>query len=298
MTESPGHNHSYAQLVKLAAWASLTVAAILIATKLYAWLVTGSASLMAALTDSLLDAVASGMNFFVLRFALSPADDEHRFGHGKAESLAGLGQAAFISGSSLLLIFHAIGRIHQPVQVQGAHVGMWVSLLAILLTLALVAVQHWVVKRTGSIAIKADSLHYKGDLLLNASVLLAIWLAAKGVAHVDAVFAILIAIFLLYNAWTIALESGNSLMDRELLDEEQRKIIELALNHPEVHGVHGLRTRQAGPTKFIQLHLEMDDDIRLYDAHMISEAVEAEIAAEFADVDVIIHQDPVSLGRD
>ncbi|MCJ8269965.1 MAG: cation diffusion facilitator family transporter, partial [Psychrosphaera sp.] len=149
---------NYQQLVKLASWASLLAASLLIVSKLYAWMITGSASLMAALTDSLLDLVASGMNFFVIRFALEPADDEHRFGHGKAESLAGLGQAAFISGSSLLLVFHAISRIYQPVEVQHPHIGMWVSAFSIVITLILVMFQQWVVKQTQSVAIKADSL--------------------------------------------------------------------------------------------------------------------------------------------
>lgn len=254
--------------------------------------------MMAALTDSLLDVVASGMNFFVIRYALEPADDEHRFGHGKAESLAGLGQAAFISGSSLLLVFHAIDRIYKPVQVEQHEVGMWISAFSIGVTLLLVIFQQWVVKHTESVAIKADSLHYKGDLLLNAAVLCAIWLSAKGIAHVDSVFAILIAAFLLYNAWSIAIESGHNLMDRELSVDEQEKIIELVLSHPKVLGVHGLRTRQAGPTKFIQLHLEMDDDLTLFAAHNISEEVEKQIVETFGVVDLLIHQDPYSLGAD
>lgn len=288
----------YSRLVLLASWASLSVAAVLIVSKLYAWGITGSASLMAALTDSLLDAVASGMNFFVIRYALTPADDEHRFGHGKAESLAGLGQAAFISGSSLLLIFHAVNRIYQPVPLQHANVGLWVSFFAIAVTLLLVMFQHHVVKQTGSVAIKADSLHYKGDLLLNASVMAAIWFSAKGYVYVDAIAAILIALFLLYNAWSIALESGNSLMDRELSDEEQQKILDLVNAHPQVRGVHGLRTRQAGHTKFIQMHLALDDELSLYDAHSIADEVEQQILETFPNADVIIHEDPVSVCKD
>lgn len=285
----------YTHFVKLASWASLIVAGLLIVSKLYAWAITGSASLMAALTDSLLDAVASGMNFFVIRYALMPADDEHRFGHGKAESLAGLGQAAFISGSSLLLIFHAINRIYQPVPIQHHEIGLWVSGFAIVATLMLVMFQQYVVRRTGSVAIKADSLHYKGDLLLNASVMVAIWLTAAGVAYVDSIAAILIALFLLYNAWSIALESGNSLMDRELSNEEQQKILALAANHPQVLSVHQLRTRQAGHTVFIQMHLSLDDNLSLIEAHRIGMAVEGEIKKAYPNADVIIHEDPVSL---
>lgn len=284
----------YQRLVKLASWGPLLAVSVLIVSKLYAWIMTGSASIMATLTDSVLDIGASGISFFVIRYALEPADDEHRFGHGKAESLAGLAQAAFICGSSLLLVFHAIGRLSQPAYLQHYAIGMWVAAFSIVVTLVLVLFQQWVVKQTNSVAIKADSLHYKGDLLLNAAVLLAIWLANKGVAYVDALFAILIALYLMYNAWTVAHESADSLMDKELSDEEHQKILELALNHPKVSGVHEFRTRQAGHTKFIQMHLEMDDSLTLYEAHLISEEVELALAAEFGEVDVIIHEDPES----
>jgi ferrous-iron efflux pump FieF len=289
-------NHDYQRWVKLASWASLLVAGLLIVTKLYAWAVTGSASLMAALTDSFLDAVASGMNFFVIRFALEPADDEHRFGHGKAESLAGLGQAAFICGSSLLLVFHAVSRMYQPVELHQPLLGMAVSIFAIVITLVLVSFQHFVVKRTGSVAIKADSLHYKGDLLLNGAVVVAIWLSTRGIAHVDAIFAILIAVFLIYNAWTIAIESAQSLMDAELSEQEQQQIMAIALAHPKVDCAHQLRTRQAGPTKFIQIHIAMDDDLTLFKAHQVAQDVERAIKEAFAHADVIIHQDPISVG--
>ncbi len=286
----------YSKWVKLASIASLSVAGLLIAIKLYAWGVTGAASLMAALTDSLLDAVASGMNFFVLRFALIPADDNHRFGHGKAESLAGLGQAAFISGSSVLLIFHAINRLYQPVPIAYPEIGIWVSVIAIGLTLALLVFQRLVIAKTGSVAIKADALHYKGDLLLNASVILAIVLSMQGVQYVDSITAILIALFLLYSAWSIALESGNSLMDRELTIEDQQVILRLAKSHPQVRGVHQLRTRQGGHTKFIQMHLSLDDELSLFAAHEIADEVELSIKQHFDNADVLIHQDPVSLG--
>ncbi len=285
----------YQHLVKLASWGPLIAVSLLIISKVYALVMTDSASIMATLTDSILDIAASGISFFVIRYALEPADNEHRFGHGKAESLAGLAQAAFICGSSMLLVFHAIGRLSQSAQMQHHEIGMWVAVFSIVVTLILVLFQVWVIKQTDSVAIRADSLHYKGDLLLNAAVLLAIWLAAKGIEYVDAIFAILIAIYLMYNAWTVAHESADSLMDKELSDEEHQQILALALGHPQVKGVHELRTRQAGHTKFIQMHVEMDDDLTLYAAHVISDEVEQSIIAMLGDVDVIIHEDPQSL---
>ncbi|MFT5161812.1 MAG: ferrous-iron efflux pump FieF [Alteromonadaceae bacterium] len=284
----------YIKLVKLASWAPLLVAGLLIVIKFYAWVMTGSASIMATLTDSILDIGASGISFFVIRYALEPADNEHRFGHGKAESLAGLAQAAFICGSSLLLVFHSIGRLSQPSPMLHPQIGMSVAVLAIVVTLLLVLFQQWIVKQTGSVAIRADSLHYKGDLLLNLAVLLAIWLTSKGIDYADAVFAIIIALYLMYNAWYVAHESADSLMDKELSDEEHEQILDMVLAHPDVSGVHEFRTRQAGHTKFIQLHLEMDDNLTLYQAHIISDQVEEALIAMLGEVDVIIHEDPQS----
>ncbi|MCF6435313.1 cation diffusion facilitator family transporter [Pseudoalteromonas sp. MMG022] len=268
----------------------------MIATKCWAWLASGSASMLGSLTDSLLDISASMMSFLVLSYALRPADDEHRFGHGKAEALAGLGQAAFIAGSAILLTFHAIERIFNPVVLKHSLLGVWVSLFAIVCTLLVVMVQYQVVKRTHSVAVKADSLHYKGDVLLNLAVLVAILLSNYGMSKADPIFAIAVAGYLLYNCWDIAKESAGHLMDKELPDEEKAEIVLLASSHEDVYGVHELRTRQSGKVKFIQLHLELDDDMPLMRAHAVSDEVVEMIQQAFeGELDVLIHQDPVSL---
>ncbi|OHU88654.1 MULTISPECIES: cation diffusion facilitator family transporter [Pseudoalteromonas] len=268
----------------------------MIATKCWAWLASGSASMLGSLTDSLLDISASMMSFLVLSYALRPADDEHRFGHGKAEALAGLGQAAFIAGSAILLTFHAIERIFNPVVLKNSLLGVWVSLFAIVCTLLVVMVQYQVVKRTHSVAVKADSLHYKGDVLLNLAVLVAILLSNYGMSKADPIFAIAVAGYLLYNCWDIAKESAGHLMDKELPDEEKAEIELLASSHEDVYGVHELRTRQSGKVKFIQLHLELDDDMPLMRAHAVSDEVVEMIQQAFeGELDVLIHQDPVSL---
>ncbi|ADT69633.1 cation diffusion facilitator family transporter [Pseudoalteromonas sp. SCSIO 43095] len=268
----------------------------MIATKAWAWLASGSASMLGSLTDSLMDITATLMSFLVLSYALRPADDDHRFGHGKAEALAGLGQAAFIAGSGCLLMFHGIERLINPVELSHSLLGVWVSIFAIACTLVIVFVQNKVVKHTESIAIKADSVHYKGDLILNAAVLLAILLAYYGVLYADPLFAIGVAGYLLYNSWDIATESASHLMDKELPDEEKQSIFEIARNHNDVYGVHGIRTRQGGKVKFIQLHLELDDNLPLIRAHKVADEVELMITQQFeSEVDILIHLDPLSL---
>ena len=290
------HNRSYEFWVKASSIVTMVMVSLMIATKAWAWLASGSASMLGSLTDSLMDITATLMSFLVLSYALRPADDDHRFGHGKAEALAGLGQAAFIAGSGCLLAFHGIERLINPVELTHSLLGVWVSIFAIVCTLVIVFVQNKVVKHTESIAIKADSVHYKGDLILNAAVLLAILLAYYGVLYADPLFAIGVAGDLLYNSWDIATESASHLMDKELPDEEKQSIFEIARNHNDVYGVHGIRTRQGGKVKFIQLHLELDDNLPLIRAHKVADEVEAMISARFeSEVDILIHLDPLSV---
>jgi len=290
------HNRSYEFWVKASSIVTMVMVSLMIATKAWAWLASGSASMLGSLTDSLMDITATLMSFLVLSYALRPADDDHRFGHGKAEALAGLGQAAFIAGSGCLLMFHGIERLINPVELLHSLLGVWVSIFAIACTLVIVYVQNKVVKHTESIAIKADSVHYKGDLILNAAVLLAILLAYYGVLYADPLFAIGVAGYLLYNSWDIATESASHLMDKELPDEEKQSIFEIARNHNDVYGVHGIRTRQGGKVKFIQLHLELDDNLPLIRAHKVADEVELMITQQFeSEVDILIHLDPLSL---
>jgi ferrous-iron efflux pump FieF len=290
------HNRSYEFWVKASSIVTMVMVSLMIATKAWAWLASGSASMLGSLTDSLMDITATLMSFLVLSYALRPADDDHRFGHGKAEALAGLGQAAFIAGSGCLLMFHGIERLINPVELSHSLLGVWVSIFAIVCTLVIVYVQNKVVKHTESIAIKADSVHYKGDLILNAAVLLAILLAYYGVLYADPLFAIGVAGYLLYNSWDIATESASHLMDKELPDEEKQSIFEIARNHNDVYGVHGIRTRQGGKVKFIQLHLELDDNLPLIRAHKVADEVELMITQQFeSEVDILIHLDPLSL---
>lgn len=284
------------RLMRRATYASVAVAGLLIAVKLAAYFATDSVSLLSTLLDSLLDAAASLVTLVAVRHALAPPDREHRFGHGKAEPLAALGQAAFIAGSSLLLLFEVARRLVDPQPVENTAIGVGVMLFSMVATVLLVAYQKWVVRRTGSIAINADSLHYLSDLLVNAAVILALLLATQlGWLLADPLFGAGIALYILHTAWRIARGALDMLMDRELPDEDRQRIRAIALRHPAVRQLHDLRTRAAGPTWFIQFHLELDGEMSLAEAHAISDAVEAEILAAFPGAEVIIHQDPAGI---
>lgn len=293
MTGAPDSPDGNGRLMRLASYAAVTVALVLIAAKLAAWLLTGSVALLSSLIDSVLDGFASMVAFIAIRQALAPADKEHRFGHGKAEPIAALAQAAFIVGSALFLSVEAARRLWAPQPLAQQEVGIAVMLFSILLTLALVAFQRHVIRRTGSLVVSADSLHYKGDLLINLSIIASLVLTGWfDFLLADPVFALGIACYLVWNARGIGGEALDMLMDRELPEEERRLILALARDHPGVLGVHDLRTRAAGPHRFIQMHLELDGAISLAEAHAIADAVEAKIEAAFNGAEVIVHQDP------
>jgi len=282
-----------AGLLKLASVASVITAGFLIVAKLIAWLMTGSVGLLASLVDSVMDSIASLINLFAIRYSLQPADEDHRFGHGKAEPLAGLAQAAFIAGSAIFLIFHAIDRLRYSHQLEQVGVGIGVMVLAIGLTLVLLAIQRYVIQKTNSTAIRADSLHYATDLLTNISILVALYLSTLGWNWADPVFAIGVALYIFYSAFQIGREAFEQLMDRELPDDILQKIQSIAMSHPEVTGTHETRTRQSGHTRFVQLHLELNENMSLKRAHEIADEVEAEIMAFLPGAEVMIHQDPI-----
>lgn len=287
--------HDYAKLVTLAAWTATVVATLLLIVKLAAWWVTGSVSLLASLIDSLLDIAASVVNLIVIRYSLQPADSEHRFGHGKAESLAALAQAMFISGSAIFLILNGVERFFRPHELQSPEYGVYVSLFAIVVTFALVRFQKQVVKKTGSQAIAADSLHYQSDLYMNAAIMVALGLSWLGFGVADAVFAVAIGCYILYSAAKMVYDAVQTLLDRQLPDDEIEKIRQICTEVDGVLGVHQLRTRMSGPVRFIQLHLELDDHIPLIEAHHISDEVERRLLGAFPQADILIHQDPYSV---
>lgn len=294
---SPQNNQldreSAARLMRWATYAAVGMASTLIVVKFVAWLMTDSVSLLSTLIDSFLDVAASTVNLLAVRHALEPADEEHRFGHGKAESLAGLAQSAFIAGSAVFLLLQAGERLYNPSPIDNTMVGYGVMVFSIVATVALVVFQKYVARRTQSLAINADSAHYTMDVLVNISVIVSLFLASEmGWAIADPLFAIAIAFYILHGAYEIGIEAYHVLMDRELPDEDRDQIRELALSHPQVNGLHDLRTRQSGPDVFIQMHLEMSGDITLHTAHDIAEQVMHMVEESYPRAEVLVHQDP------
>jgi ferrous-iron efflux pump FieF len=297
MPETASSADHSARLLKLATNASVTVALVLIAAKSYAWWQTQSVSILASLIDSLMDSGASLLNLIAVRYALMPADRNHRFGHGKAESIAALLQGLFIVASGLFLIVEATQRLLSPVPVSTAGLGIVVMLFTIAATLALLSLQAYVIRRTHSAAIRADALHYRTDVLTNSAVLLALVLAHFGWTGMDPLFALAIAVYILLAARTLIMDAVNELLDRELPEPRRQQILGIARAHPQVQGVHDLRTRAAGRVEFIEMHLELDEQMPLIKAHHIADQVVAAIRERIPTADVIIHQDPAGLNE-
>ncbi|WP_122662511.1 cation diffusion facilitator family transporter [Pseudomonas viridiflava] len=287
----------HARLLRLATRASLAVASILIVAKAVAWWLSGSVSLLAGLTDSLLDGAASFLNLLAVHYALRPADDDHRYGHGKAEALSGMAQALFIAVSACLIGFQAVERIQNPEPIGAPGLGIAVMLLSLALTFALLAFQHKVIKETGSAAIRADSLHYRSDMLLNMGILLALVLAWFGWQQLDAWFGLGISLYILWSAFQIARETISVLMDEELPVDVSARMLELACSVPGVLGAHDLRTRISGNHWFVQLHLELPGSLTLSVAHALCDQVEAAINSEYPKAEVLVHADPQEVVR-
>ena len=276
--------------------AAVAVASLLVVMKTIAYIVTDSIAMMASLADSALDVFASFVNLLAIRHALTPADREHRFGHGKAEPLAGLGQGAFITGSAAFLVIESVSRLIAPHRIEFPLVGLAVMVVSIVTTIFLVVAQRMVVRKTGSIAVGADRMHYLGDIVTNAGVILGIVASAQfGILVADPIIGMVVAVILAISAVHVFRQSYDQLMDRELPDADRDRIKEIVRTHRDVRSLHDLRTRMAGVNTFIQLHIELDPDIKLVRAHEISDEVEADIMAAFPRAQVIIHQDPAGV---
>ncbi len=284
------------RLKRLATYAAVAVAAILIAIKIWAWVATHSVAMLASLVDSTLDLVASGLNLVAVRHALTPADEEHRFGHGKAEALAGLGQAAFIGGSAAFLLFQSLERLIDPEPVHETTLGFGVIGVSIVLTVALVLFQRYVIARTRSLAISADHLHYATDIATNLGVVIAFVIAGLwGWQIADPLIGLAIALVIAWGALSILRGAYDELMDREFDEADRERIKEIVNRHAGVESLHDLRTRRAGHRSFIQLHLELPPAMTLLEAHRIADEVEDAIKKAFPDAEVITHQDPAGV---
>jgi ferrous-iron efflux pump FieF len=285
-----------ALLMRRATYAAIAVQGALVVIKLAAWIETDSVSMLSALLDSLLDVTAAAANLVAMRQAIAPADREHRFGHGKIEPLASLAQSGFIAGSAVVLMIQALHNLLHPVTVTNTGLGLAVMAFAVVATLGLLQYERSVVRRTGSLLVSGDALHNAGDLALNVGVILSLGLTAElGWSLIDPLFGGAIALWILYSAYHVAQKAVVQLMDRELPDEARARIRALALAHKEVSAVHDLKTRAAGPTAFIQIHLEMDGAMTLLESHRVADAVEIDILRAFPRAEIIVHQDPIGV---
>jgi ferrous-iron efflux pump FieF len=282
--------------MRRAAIASVCVSLLLLALKAVAYFTSNSVAMLASLADSALDLFTSSLNLFAIHEALTPPDKEHRFGHGKAEPLAGLAQGAFITASALFLVIQAVTRILEPEPIEHSIVALVVMFVSILAAICLILYERKVVAETGSVAVNADQTHYLGDLVTNVGVVVAIVLSTwAGWLLADPIITILVAGVMLYTAWGVGRQSLDQLMDHELPDAERERIKQIVKRHPSVRSLHDLRTRAAGLSKFIQVHIELDPAMPLAKAHEISDAVERDLCEAFPGAEVIIHQDPEGL---
>jgi ferrous-iron efflux pump FieF len=285
-----------ARLNRSAALASIAVAVLLAALKLRAVWSTGSSAMLGSLADTGLDLIASLATLAGVWIAAQPSDAEHRFGHGKAEALTAMFQVVLISISALGIAWRAIEQLLAGARVQAAGEGIGVSLIAIAATLGLLAWQRHVIRRTGSLAIATDHVHYKSDLLLNLAVIAALAMDQyAGIAGADPVFGLAIAVWLAWGAWKASHAAIEQLMDREWPEEKRERFLQVIARHPELCGVHDLRTRTSGNRDFVQFHVWVDPEMTVRHAHQVMDEIEAKLHAEFPEVEILIHPDPEGL---
>ncbi len=279
--------------MKIATIASITVASIIVLIKFFAWVKTDSLVILSSLIDSMLDVATSTINFVAVRYALQPPDKEHRFGHGKAEDIAALAQTIFIVGSGLFIVVEAVSRFFNLHPIQQEETGIIIMVISMVMTLGLVIFQKYVVHKTKSGVITADSYHYITDILANLLIIISLFASQKyGFMWIDPLLALIVAGYIFAGAWKISVRAFQNLMDREFDEKDRERIKNIVLAHPDVKGVHDLRTRAAGLRSFIQMHLELDGKITLNKAHEIADGLEQQIAKEFPHAEVMIHQDP------
>ena len=288
-----GHGASRSTLARSAAFASIAVAVLLVGLKSWAAWRTGSTAMLGSLADSALDLVASLATLVGVWVAAQPADREHRFGHGKAEALAAIFQVILIAFSAAGIAYRAVLRLAEGGQTAAAEEGIAVSAIAILATFALLGWQRYVIARTGSVAIRADNVHYQSDLLLNLAVIAAIALDQyAGFGAADPLFGLAIAAWLLWGAWRAAGEAIDQLLDREWPDDKRQAFVEAAAEHPELSNLHDLRTRSSGTHDFVQFHVDLPGNMTVQRAHDIIDRVEADLCRRFPAMELLIHIDP------
>lgn len=293
MTHGQAHHHA---LNRSAAFASIAVALLLVGLKVWAALSTGSTAMLGSLADTVLDLIASLATLLGVWIAAQPDDDNHRFGHGKAEALAAMFQVVLISISALSLAARAIGQWLIGARPEAAEGGIVVSAIAMVATLALIAWQRHVIRKTGSLAISTDHVHYQSDLLLNLAVIAALALDQyAGISGADPLFGLAIAVWLGWGAWKASQEAIEQLMDHEWPEDKKTRFLDVVARHPELRGLHDLRTRTSGNRDFVQFHVSVDPQMTVRAAHDVMDEIEAKLLAEFPGIEILIHPDPEGL---
>lgn len=279
-----------------AGMASVAIVLILVVIKTWAYWLSGSISVLASLTDSIVDAMVSLMSLMAIRHSLKPADASHRSGHGKVEGLAALVQSAFIAGAGVFLLLESLHSLFKPERIvpDKDPVVIVVMVVSLILSVVLVAIQGRLLRKAPSLAIKADRAHYSSDIVINSGAIAVLALQfSAGMAWVDPLFALLVALWMFRTAYTIVAQSVDMLLDRELSDDVRAEIIKIVRRHPRVHDLHDLRTSMSGMRMLVSLDIEVDPDISLAEAHSIAKAVESDILDKFPNAEVMIHEDPI-----
>ena len=283
-------------LVKSASIASLLVASTLIVLKYYAWISTSSVSMLGSLADSLIDFLASIFVFIAITYSFLPADEKHRFGYGKSEGLAAFIQSLLIGISGIYVFIEAIKRLLNPSQINQPNIAVWIILVSIVLTIALIMYQRYVVKKSQSMAIESDQYHYLTDTFINLSVLFSIVITGwTRFTFIDAVVGLLISGVVLYTAFILLKKSFKILLDQEIQSSHRDQIRKIALQHPQVLGFHDLRTRDTGRKYIIQFHLELDPKMSLLESHKITDEVTDNVLVVYPNSELIIHTDPLGI---
>lgn len=292
MSENKSNNH----LKTLAASASVLLAVSLCLLKTFGTFYTGSLAILSSLIDSLADVFASSISFIAIHFSTRPASQNHRYGYGRAESISALVQSAFVAGSGLFVMYDGINRLINPAPLSKTDFGIMVMVISLVATLTLICFQKYVAKKTGSPAIHADSAHYTVDVLTNASIILSLIVVKFfNISWFDILTAFIISLYLIYNAYQIAADAIAALTDRELDESIRNQVIDIIIHSEGIEGFHDFRSRDLGGTYFFEIHLELDGNLTLSQAHAFTDKVEENIQKFFPGAQVIIHQDPYGL---
>jgi len=272
---------------------SVSVALVLTFAKAAGWWAGGSVALLSSLADSALDVAAAVATFVAVRVAVTPPDADHRFGHGKAEGFSSMLQAALVFGSAALIGREAVVHLLKPEPVRAEGWAIAIMVLSLVLTAALVYMQGRVLKQTASVAVSGDRAHYVSDFASNIAALIGIGLTmATGEPRWDALAGLFVTLWLVWGAIKVLRDATDHLMDHELGESERKAIIGAVMADPSIKDVHELRTRASGPTIHIQMHIDLDPDLSLDQAHRIVVAAERRVLEAFPAADLIIHPDP------